>query len=53
MKPPPFEYYRATTVEEAMALLSQYGSDPNVLAGGQSLLPMMKFRLPGRACLSI
>jgi carbon-monoxide dehydrogenase medium subunit len=45
MKPPPFEYYRATTVEEAIALLSQYGSDAKVLAGGQSLLPMMKFRL--------
>src|SRR5919106_7080257 len=45
MKPPPFEYYRATTVEEAIALLSQYAPDAKVLAGGQSLLPMMKFRL--------
>ncbi len=45
MKPPPFEYYRATTVAEAIALLSQYGPDAKVLAGGQSLLPMMKFRL--------
>jgi CO/xanthine dehydrogenase FAD-binding subunit len=45
MKPPPFEYYRATTLEEAIALLSQYGPDAKVLAGGQSLLPMMKFRL--------
>jgi aerobic carbon-monoxide dehydrogenase medium subunit len=45
MKPPPFEYYRATTVEEAIALLSQCGPDAKVLAGGQSLLPMMKFRL--------
>src|SRR5262245_38410067 len=45
MKPPPFEYYRATTGEEAGALLSQYGPDAKVLAGGQSLLPMMKFRL--------
>jgi aerobic carbon-monoxide dehydrogenase medium subunit len=45
MKPPPFEYYRATTVEEAIALLSRYGEDAKVLAGGQSLLPMMKFRL--------
>jgi aerobic carbon-monoxide dehydrogenase medium subunit len=45
MKPPPFEYYRATTVEEAIALLSQYGPDAKILAGGQSLLPMMKFRL--------
>jgi aerobic carbon-monoxide dehydrogenase medium subunit len=45
MKPPPFEYYRATTLEEAIALLSRYGPDAKVLAGGQSLLPMMKFRL--------
>src|SRR5262245_22281231 len=45
MKPPPFEYYRATTVHEAVALLGQYGPDAKVLAGGQSLLPMMKFRL--------
>jgi aerobic carbon-monoxide dehydrogenase medium subunit len=45
MKPPPFEYYRATTVEEAIELLSQHGSDAKVLAGGQSLLPMLKFRL--------
>src|SRR5262249_60246714 len=45
MKPPPFEYYRATTVEEAIALLSQYGPDAKILAGGQSLLPMIKFRL--------
>jgi aerobic carbon-monoxide dehydrogenase medium subunit len=45
MKPPAFDYYRATTVEEAVALLSRYGPDAKVLAGGQSLLPMMKFRL--------
>lgn len=45
MKPPPFEYYRATAVEEAIALLNRYGPDAKVLAGGQSLLPMMKFRL--------
>jgi aerobic carbon-monoxide dehydrogenase medium subunit len=45
MKPPPFEYHRAVTVEEAVALLSRHGPDARVLAGGQSLLPMMKFRL--------
>lgn len=45
MKPPPFEYYRTTTVEEAVVLLRQYGPDAKVLAGGQSLLPMLKFRL--------
>jgi aerobic carbon-monoxide dehydrogenase medium subunit len=45
MKPPPFDYYRATTVEEALALLGQHGSDAKILAGGQSLLPLMKLRL--------
>jgi aerobic carbon-monoxide dehydrogenase medium subunit len=45
MKPPPFDYYRATTVEDAIAVLSQHDPDAKVLAGGQSLLPMMKFRL--------
>jgi carbon-monoxide dehydrogenase medium subunit len=45
MKPPPFEYYRAATVEEAVALLNQYGPEAKILAGGQSLLPMLKFRL--------
>jgi carbon-monoxide dehydrogenase medium subunit len=45
MKPPPFEYFRATTVDEAIALLNRYGPDAKILAGGQSLLPMMKFRL--------
>ena len=45
MKPPAFEYYRPTTVEEAIALLNRYGPEAKVLAGGQSLLPMMKFRL--------
>jgi CO/xanthine dehydrogenase FAD-binding subunit len=44
MKPPPFEYYRATTLEDAIALLRRYGPDAKVLAGGQSLLPMMKVR---------
>jgi carbon-monoxide dehydrogenase medium subunit len=45
VKPPPFEYHRATTVEEAVAVLSRHGPDAKALAGGQSLLPMMKFRL--------
>jgi CO/xanthine dehydrogenase FAD-binding subunit len=45
MKPPPFDYYRATTLEEALALLGQHGSDAKILAGGQSLLPLMKLRL--------
>lgn len=45
MKPPPFEYYTPTTVDEALSLLSEHGYDAKVLAGGQSLIPMMNFRL--------
>lgn len=43
--PAPFEYERATTVDHAIALLEQGGSDARVIAGGHSLLPMMKLRL--------
>jgi carbon-monoxide dehydrogenase medium subunit len=39
-----FEYHRATTVDEALALLSQYGDDGKLIAGGHSLLPVMKLR---------
>jgi CO/xanthine dehydrogenase FAD-binding subunit len=45
MKPAPFEYYAPTTVEEALSYLAEYGYDAKVLAGGQSLVPMMNFRL--------
>ena len=45
MKPPSFEYRRPDTLEEALALLEQYGDAAKVLAGGQSLLPLMAFRL--------
>lgn len=45
MKPAPFEYYAPTTVEEALSLLTEHGYDAKVLAGGQSLIPMMNFRL--------
>jgi carbon-monoxide dehydrogenase medium subunit len=45
MIPASFEYHAAKTVQEALALLDQYGEDAKVLAGGQSLLPMMKLRL--------
>ncbi|MHB8611929.1 MAG: FAD binding domain-containing protein [Candidatus Dormibacteraceae bacterium] len=44
MKPPPFEYRAPTTVEEACALLASL-EDAKVLAGGQSLLPLLNFRL--------
>lgn len=45
MKPPPFEYFEPTVLEEALQLLGQYGDDGVILAGGQSLLPVLNFRL--------
>jgi aerobic carbon-monoxide dehydrogenase medium subunit len=42
--PAKFEYHRASTVEEALSLLDQLGDEAKVLAGGQSLIPMMKLR---------
>ena len=45
MTPGVFEYHRPNTVEEAVALLGQFGHDGKVLAGGHSLVPMMKLRL--------
>ena len=45
MKPAPFEYYAPTTTEEALARLAEHGYDAKVLAGGQSLIPTMNFRL--------
>ena len=43
--PAAFDYARAQSVEHAIALLDQYGPDSRVIAGGHSLLPMMKLRL--------
>jgi carbon-monoxide dehydrogenase medium subunit len=45
MKPAPFVYYRPTTADEAVHMLAEAGEDAHVLAGGQSLIPMMNFRL--------
>lgn len=45
MKPAPFRYVAARTVEQALALKAQYGDDARFLAGGQSLVPTMNFRL--------
>jgi carbon-monoxide dehydrogenase medium subunit len=45
MIPPAFEYLRPSTLPEAIAFLQQYGEDAKILSGGQSLIPMMKFRL--------
>ncbi|HEX2182246.1 MAG TPA: xanthine dehydrogenase family protein subunit M [Rubrobacteraceae bacterium] len=45
MKPAAFEFRRASTVEEAVGQLEELGDDAKLLAGGQSLVPMMNFRL--------
>jgi carbon-monoxide dehydrogenase medium subunit len=45
MKPASFEYHCPHTLEEAIALLAEHGSDAKPLAGGQSLIPAMNFRL--------
>ncbi len=51
MYPPPFEYAAPGTLDEALALLSEHGEAARVLAGGQSLIPMMKLRLAAPAVL--
>lgn len=51
MKPPRFEYHAPTTVEEALGLLGRYQGDAKVLAGGQSLMPLLNFRLLRPAAL--
>jgi len=51
VKPAPFAYLAPETVEEALALLAQHGDDAKVLAGGQSLIPVMNFRLARPAVL--
>ena len=45
MIPAAFEYARAGSVDEAASLLSRYGEDAKLLAGGQSLVPLMRLRL--------
>ncbi|MEA2379667.1 MAG: aerobic carbon-monoxide dehydrogenase medium subunit [Thermoleophilaceae bacterium] len=49
--PAPFEYERATTVQGAIAALERLGADARIIAGGHSLLPMMKLRLANPAHL--
>jgi CO/xanthine dehydrogenase FAD-binding subunit len=51
MKPAPFKYCAPTTVEEALAHLAEHGYDAKPLAGGQSLVPTMNFRLSQPAVL--
>src|SRR5215213_817718 len=43
--PADFEYARAGSVDEALSLLARYGPEARVVAGGHSLIPMMKLRL--------
>jgi CO/xanthine dehydrogenase FAD-binding subunit len=45
LKSPPFEYARTASIEEACGLLSQHGDAAKLIAGGQSLVPMLAFRL--------
>ena len=45
MRPAPFDYFAPRTVEEALDLLARHGEDAKLLAGGQSLVPMMNMRL--------
>ena len=51
MKPAPFKYITATSLEQALALKAKYGDDAKFLAGGQSLIPAMNFRLARPAVL--
>lgn len=45
MKPPPFEYTRPETVDEALETLHEVGDEGKILAGGQSLIPLLAFRM--------
>lgn len=45
MIPPQFDYVKATSVDDAVAALQQHGDEAKVLAGGQSLIPLLRLRL--------
>ena len=51
LKPPPFEYRLPDSLEEALSIMAEYGDEARPLAGGQSLVPMMAFRLARPAVL--
>ena len=51
MIPAAFDYHAPTSVSEAVQLLQQHGYDAKILAGGQSLIPAMRFRLSTPAIL--
>ena len=45
MKPAPFDYHAPETVEDCLSVLAQHGDEAKILAGGQSLVPMLALRL--------
>ena len=51
MKPPPFDYYNPSSIDAALMHMSEHGYDAKALAGGQSLVPMLNFRLAQPAVL--
>lgn len=51
MKPPPFKYLAPDSLEQALELMAQYGKEAKLLAGGQSLIPAMNFRVAQPAVL--
>jgi carbon-monoxide dehydrogenase medium subunit len=51
MKLPPFQYAAPTTLKDAVALLAAHGGDAKAIAGGQSLVPMLAFRVASPALL--
>jgi carbon-monoxide dehydrogenase medium subunit len=51
VKPPPFTYHRPGTLDDALALLRAHGDEAKVLAGGQSLVPLLALRLASPAHL--
>lgn len=51
MIPGPFDYVMASSVAEAVALLQQHGDEAKILAGGQSLIPILRFRLASPSVL--
>jgi len=51
MKPAPFEYQAPTSLSAVLDVLARHGGDAKVLAGGQSLIPVLNFRLAQPALL--
>ena len=51
MKPPKFDYFVPTDIDDALALIAEHGEDARFLAGGQSLVPMLNFRVAAPSAL--